>query len=283
MDSYVIDNTKLRTVTLTPEMIEDNPIYLTTIFQDESTQNKKVGYMVYNHFTDGYNDDSRYNEQFYTEFNKFKAEGVEEFVLDLRYNGGGLVTCAQILSWMLAPQNAIGQPFCKVVYNDVVNIKNTYNIESCEANINIPRLFVLTSFRTASASEAIINGLRPFYDVILIGGTTEGKNVGSVTLSDDKYEYELHPIVCQIYNSLDNSDYADGFQPDWAEGKKELLISSHIELGDKDNDPLLREAIRRIGSGSVAHATRDASSSLPVMKRGYNSLSNKKNLGFIDK
>ena len=104
-------------------------------------------------------------------------------MLDLRYNGGGLVTSAQILAELLAPESALGNTFCYFQYNDIQSKTVTYKLEGAEQNLNLPRLFVLTSNRTASASEAVINGLRPYYDVYLLGEQTEGKNVGSITLN----------------------------------------------------------------------------------------------------
>ena len=77
--------------------------------------------MVYNHFTSGPDGDKdeTYNNELRQQFGAFKAEGVEEFVLDLRYNGGGLVTSAQILAELLAPESALGNTFCYLQYNDI--------------------------------------------------------------------------------------------------------------------------------------------------------------------
>ena len=167
-------------------------------------------------------------------------------MLDLRYNGGGLVTSAQILAELLAPESALGNTFCYLQYNDIQSKMVTYKLEGAEQNLNLPRLFVLTSNRTASASEAVINGLRPYYDVYLLGEQTEGKNVGSITLTNDKYDYELHPIVCRIFNVQDQSEYKDGFSSDWEPDEPNSdyrPIVNHVELGDKENDVLLKAAI----------------------------------------
>ena len=277
-DKYSDANSNARQMSLIPKLVEDNPIFYTSVYQDESTDNKKVGYLVYNHFTSGKNDgDDKYDLELQEKFIEFKSQGVEEFVLDLRYNGGGVVTSAQLLGELLAPESAIGKVFCETRYNSNVNRTTTYRIERKSGNLNLSRLYILTSSRTASASEAVINGLRPYYNVLLIGEQTEGKNVGSVTLTDDDYEYELHPIVCQIYNAKGESNYVNGFSPDWLWEKNPGLIDGQIELGDKDNDILLKNALQMMTTGAVAtrSSTEPAISATPL----YNSLITKNNTG----
>lgn len=278
-DSYT-DRKNTHSVELVPTMVEDNPIFLTKIYKDESTGNKKVGYMVYNHFTSGPggDNDETYNNQLRQRIGAFKSEGVEEFVLDLRYNGGGLVTSAQVLAELLAPESALGKTFCYLKYNDIQSKTVTYKLERTEQNLNLPRLFVLTTSRTASASEAVVNGLRPFYDVYLLGERTEGKNVGSITLTNDKYDYELHPIVCRIFNVENKSEYKNGFPSDWEpdEPKKDYRpIVNHVELGDKENDVLLKAAIYWIRNGVKPPVTGFTRSSGLKLTPGYCSLDRK--------
>ena len=272
------NNPVTHSMELVPALIEDNPVLLTEVYQDESTGNKKVGYMVYNHFTSGPDGDkdTTYDKQLRQRFAEFKAEGVEEFILDLRYNGGGLVTSAQLLAELLAPKSALGEIFCNLKYNDKQDKTVTYRLDKTDENLDLPRLFILTGSRTASASEAVINGLRPFYKVYLLGEQTEGKNVGSITLTSDKYDYELHPIVCKISNAEGNSEYKDGFIPDWKLEGNDRMILGHIELGDKDNDKLLNVAVGMI-SGRATTMTKDIRSSSVSFNAipGYSSLDRK--------
>ena len=278
-DKYNDANSNARIMKLTPAIVEDNPIFYTSIYQDESTNNIKVGYLVYNHFTPGEDDeDHKYDLELQEKFSEFKSQGVEEFILDLRYNGGGIVTSAQLLGELLAPENAIGKVFCETKYNSNVNRTTTYLFNRLSENLNLSRLYILTSSRTASASEAIINGLRPFYNVFLLGEQTEGKNVGSVTLTDENYEYELHPIVCQIFNAKGESNYKDGFAPDWLWERNPGLIDGQIELGDKDNDILLHNALQMMTKGVVV--TRSSVEPTINASPVYNSLADRKNKGF---
>lgn len=271
------DNLATHSVELVPALVEDNPVLLTEVYQDESTGNKKVGYMVYNHFTSGPDGDkdTTYDKQLRQRFAEFKAEGVQEFILDLRYNGGGLVTSAQLLAEMLAPESALGRTFCDLKYNDKQNKTVNYRLDKTNENLDLSRLFVLTSSRTASASEAVINGLRPYYEVYLLGEQTEGKNVGSITLTSDKYDYELHPIVCRIYNVKGESDYKNGFAPNWELKTNDRMILGHIELGDKENDKLLNKAVGMI-SGQVSTLNRSTRLSAGFNAiPGYSSLDRK--------
>ncbi|MEA4887273.1 MAG: S41 family peptidase, partial [Bacteroides graminisolvens] len=96
--------------------IEDDPVHYDTIITDQKS-GKKIGYLVYNHFTDSKTDgDEKYNKELLALSKEFA--GVDEFVLDLRYNGGGLITCAQLLSTILAPSSALNQTFCNMTFND---------------------------------------------------------------------------------------------------------------------------------------------------------------------
>jgi len=137
--------------------------------------------------------------------------------------------------------------------------------------LNLDHLYVLTGSGTASASEMVINGLKPYIDVTLIGEQTVGKDVGSVTLYDSPPYYSnkenlnpdhkaaMQPIVVKLFNSEGN-DYSHhssirsngnvGFPADYA-----VREIDHLEdlppLGDPD-DPLLHEALQVITGSSVA-------------------------------
>lgn len=272
--STSFQNSKVRFVELVPARVEDNPVFLAEVLQNQSTGGKKVGYLVYNHFTAGPGGDGdlTYDNALRWAFARFKAEGVEEFVLDLRYNGGGLVTSAQLLAEMLAPISALGSTFCDLIYNDKMSKTVTYKLEGTEENLNLPQLLVLTGNRTASASEAVVNGLRPYYKVTLLGERTEGKNVGSITLSSDKYDYELHPIVCRIYNAVGFTDYATGFPPQWELLGNDRMVSG--ELGDYQNDILLKVALKTIVDGHVPVQKPTRSTGFDAIP-DYNSLDRK--------
>lgn len=197
--------------------ISDNPVHYRNVYVSGG---RRVGYLVYNHFTSGLSDTSgEFDETLCEAFRYFASQQVDEFVLDLRYNNGGQMTCAELLCAMLAPSSALGQPLGYLEFNTNFQERELpfYLEESLTqsgANLNLSRLYVLTGNETASASEMLINCLKPYMEVILIGGVTEGKNVGSVTFANPELMLSMSPIVCKIYNAQGESDYEQGFQPD---------------------------------------------------------------------
>lgn len=213
---------------------------------------KRIGYLMYNQFLygpDEYNfDDESYNTHMKQLFKKFKSQKVDEFILDLRYNGGGYVNCAQLLASLLAPREALNKTFCTFEYNKK-NTKNNSSIhflntaDVLAGNLNLKRLYVLTGQSTASSSELVINGLRPYIPVKTIGNKTVGKTVG-MTIYDEttKYGWVLAPITFRTYNAQHKADYEDGFLPDFKINEYEYKI---VEFGDL-NDPLLGKAIEEI-------------------------------------
>jgi len=150
-------------VILVPTASGDNPVYLSKVYNLEG---KKIGYLVYNHFTPGTTDtDETYNNSLRKAFTNLKNNSIDEFILDLRYNRGGLITCAQLLATMIAPSEALGDIFCYTTYNDKQSSRNhTYKFDASYmqqggygSNLNLGRIFIITSENTASASEAVIN------------------------------------------------------------------------------------------------------------------------------
>ncbi|MDH6306248.1 carboxyl-terminal processing protease [Parabacteroides sp. PF5-5] len=249
----VNEGTITRSVDITSRPVTDNPVF--TYRTIPLANGKNAAYLLYNHFTagPGGDEDQTYNNKLRTAFSELKTKNPTDFILDLRYNGGGLVSSARLMATMLAPESALSDIFCKLTYNGKSNSYSNQTLYldpdlikqgTQGANLNIKRLYVITSTWTASASEAVINGLEPYVDeLILIGAKTEGKNVGSVTFSDDKYEWELHPIVSTISNKKDFSDYSGGFEPTFP--CVETYQDMFYELGD-EREFMLKQVLNYI-------------------------------------
>jgi hypothetical protein len=209
-------------LTVTKVELQTNPILMDTVI---NWSGKKVGYFSYTQFLNSYDDSLR------AVFGRFKSKGVNELVVDLRYNGGGYVSSSDLLTNLIVKDlgSHVNNVMNKKTYNDAYTQTLTKQSSSNpfvtnfqnEANNlgNLSRVFILTSNNTASASELIINNLRPFMNVILVGEHTYGKNVGSFTITDDqnRWNYGLQPITFKIVNSLDQSDYGtvNGFTPNY--------------------------------------------------------------------
>jgi hypothetical protein len=148
-----------------------------------------------------------------TAFTQIRDQGATELVLDLRYNGGGLVSVAQHLAGLIAGPPLVDQVFVQFTHNDKQSSRNTaYKLEAKPQALALTRLVVIATRGSASASEAIINGLRGVdVEVRLIGSTTCGKPYGF--FGQDNCGITYFPIEFQGVNAKGFGGYADGFIP----------------------------------------------------------------------
>ena len=243
------------------------PVYMDSVY---TINNTKIGYMVYNFFATDRGDDSHdYDRLLMDRLASIKSKGATEMVLDLRYNGGGRVSTAIALASALVKERSTKNILVTAEYNDIVhtsykrqygsNYNKDYFIDKIEDTnieipaLNLPRLYVLVTGGSASASEFVINGLKPYMDVILIGETTYGKNVGSISIyeeNDPKNKWGMQPIVVKYYNSNGESEFTAGFEPDIEIDEFDALNLRLVDFGDTE-DPLLGAALNEIaGSGA---------------------------------
>jgi carboxyl-terminal processing protease len=198
----------------------------------------KAGYLVYQHFL--------YTslEELDAVFEEFQQSNVREVIVDLRYNPGGQVDVAQYLASLIAGTKAIKGTFVKFVYNDKKmdrNISKSYLDLEHMLTTTPERVFFITTRRSASSSEALINGMTPYLDVFLVGDDTYGKPVGSIaaTYTDST----LIPITFSLYNRWDEGEYFDG-----------LPASSYVEeditidFGNPE-EKMLKEVLNYISTG----------------------------------
>lgn len=255
--------------------VDDNPVHYYNVL---TKGERKVGYMVYNHFTAGATKGSQeYNAAMRTAFNYFAAQQVTDFVLDLRYNNGGLLSCAQLLCTLLAPSTSLGKELGYLQYNERFNPRTlsfTLDADLIQggSNLNLSTLYVLTSGQTASSSEVVINCLKPYMNVVLIGQTTEGKNVGSVSFSNQELQIEINPIVCQLFNSKGESSYVNGFTPDYPVSESSNL-ALFLPFGD-EKEALLSVALGLIeGNQSAVDASTTSTRAASDQTGLFNSIS----------
>jgi hypothetical protein len=189
-------------------------------------------------------------------FAALRAAGATELVLDLRYNGGGLVDVAVHLGSLIGGPVTAGQPFATFAHNDRNAFRNeTLRFETIDQRLpTLSRLIAITSRSSASASELVINALSPFLPVVTIGDATYGKPVGQylVTFCDKV----LAPVAFSLRNANDEGDYFGGLPATCPAGD-----GIDAELGDAA-EASLAEALHYIRHGScsmpseAARATR---------------------------
>ncbi len=214
---------ELAPISLETTTVSENPNFLDSVY---TIGNQKIGYVVYHFFAPGVDGQpTRYDDEMDEIFGQFKAEGINHLIVDFRYNSGGYVSSAINLASLIAPNVSTTDIFSKTKYNSFLMEFDEFKdnktpfkskVQNLGSTLTGNKIYILTSGRTASASELIINGLKPYMDIVLIGDKTVGKNVGSVPLEDEENpqnNYGLLPIVSRSFNSLDQSDYGEGFIP----------------------------------------------------------------------
>ncbi len=171
---------------------------------------KKIGYFCLTDFL-GDNTSSNLNQV----FTDFKAKSVNNLIVDLRYNGGGYVSLAQELANLIAPSSTAGKVMFTYEYNyKFANYSQTTKFAPSN-KLEINKIVFITTKNSASASELLINSLKPHMDVKIVGSASHGKPVGFPVIP--VMTYVVAPVAFKTVNSLGAGDYYDGFKPDFPE------------------------------------------------------------------
>jgi C-terminal processing protease CtpA/Prc len=169
---------------------------------------RKVGYINLRTFIGTADDQLR------SAFATFRTQGITQVIVDLRYNGGGLLDTAETFTDLLGANRSTGDVQAYTTYRPSKSSQNSTRLFRREAQAIAPtRIAFIGTQQTASASEYVINALIPYLraDLALVGGNTYGKPVGQIALdnpscSDDR----LRVIAFALQNSARQGDYYDG-------------------------------------------------------------------------
>lgn len=202
---------------------------------------KKVGYLMYNTFIV-----STARQELDDAFAYFKANNVTDLVADLRYNGGGYVNIAERFANYVAPQSVAG----KLMYTDQHNdkYKSWNRVKNFDGtlpanNLNLKRIVFIASGGSASASELLINVLRPYMDVKIIGADTYGKPVGYYQIP--VMGYISSPVAVKQTNAAGYGDYYEGLKAD------RLQIDDFTRDFGDPNEARLKDALSYLRSGTM--------------------------------
>ncbi len=236
------DGTNFNT-TISKNFYNASPIYKDSIY---AVGGKKIGYMAYARFSGPSNSITAFDRI----FNDFASQGVTDLVIDLRYNQGGLIATAQYLINLIGPSRIPNNsPLFTEYYNakmqsgDVNFLKNQAARDG-DGNVirengrvltladypyspeyhvtrfskmgslnNIQNVVFIVSEYTASASELVINALKPYMNVKMVGSTTYGKPVGFFPIRINNYN--VYYSMFSVKNSRGEGDYFAGLTPDY--------------------------------------------------------------------
>jgi carboxyl-terminal processing protease len=234
-----------REVSLTKALVTIPTVAVTRTYEIEG---RRVGYVLFHNFVQPSND------ALDAAFAQLGREGAQDLVLDLRYNGGGLVAVAKHLADLIGGMRTNGMLMARYVHNDrQANRNSSLFFDVAASALSAPRLIAITTRSSASASELVINALKPYMPVVTVGDNTYGKPVG-------QYGFRFcgkifYPVSFSIRNAADQGDYFGGFPPDCA-------APDDIEhlLGDAAEGSLA-EALHYAVAGECSASSRGLKSS----------------------
>lgn len=275
----LITTDKTSSISITQADIDENPI---AYYEKKVYGTKNIGYLVFNAFKADYNDELN------AAFAQMKADGINELVLDLRYNGGGSLETAVALAGMING-NYSGSPYVFLDFNNKHNSEDGFDYLSNQVNtyslvnnrpeksgtqtinsLNLTKVYVLVNFQTASASELTVQCLKKYVNVVTIGYDTVGKFVGSITLYDSpaqdytsytnrntKHNWQLQPITFSYYNK-DKDVNPEFITPNY-EINPYSIFNNLTAFGDV-RDPFLKKALELITGQSFRMGNTSTSS-----------------------
>ena len=216
------------TIDLVTGSYQTDPTIIDSVYTIDS---KKIGYLAFNSFL---GDTTQMFNDFNRVFSNFASKGVNDVIIDLRYNGGGYVNAAQKLDNWLAPQAANGQLMMKQQFNAKYTEWNESTNFQKLGNLNLNRIFFIVGSGTASASELLINNLKPFMDVQIVGASaTYGKPVGFFPIPVG--DWYIFPVSFRSTNKDGQGNYfdglplnnqvSDGLDKDWGDTQEASLAS----------------------------------------------------------
>jgi carboxyl-terminal processing protease len=250
---FLNENNETIAISLIKEEIDLTPVlYRDTV----NWGNKTIGYMVFQDFIEAA------KVELDETFSFFNTAGIQELIVDLRYNGGGSVEVAEYLAGWLIGKNYSGNSLVKFIHNqNNSEYDTTIHIPPNANGLRLDRIFFIGTRETASASELIINGVKPYLKAILGGSYTHGKPVSMYAIPLKNYEYVILPVSFKYTNAADSGDFYNGLPPDF-------LAPDDItkDFGDPEED-CLESILNYIATGNAYYTSGKTTGSVHYLLR----------------
>ena len=173
--------------------------------------NHTVGYLLCNRFT-------AESAEIISASNEFASAGVTDVVLDLRYNSNSTLEGMQLLASVLAPSSALGQKLASVKYSSKAKPEwpTTLTLSTPQggSNLNLSTLYVLTSSNTKGLPEHLINCLKAYMDVVVVGNTTAGESFATEVFENTEFGLQLRLVTGVVFDASGTEANFNGFNPD---------------------------------------------------------------------
>ena len=234
----IANDAGLRTVIVAGATYDLQPVAAHAVFT--ATDGRKVGYVSLKDFI------TQAEQPIEAAIGAIRAEGASDIIVDLRYNGGGRISTSNKLASLIAGNAHDGKVFVRLTHNAKVRFLDSEYTLAANAP-GFTRAIVLTGARTCSASELLVNGLKPFMEVVTVGGQTCGKPFGFQPV--DSCGKTISAVNFESFNALGEGRYYQGLVPGCAVTEN---FTGH--LGDP-KETLTAAALERLQTGRCAAAT----------------------------
>lgn len=220
-------------------------IQINSILHKETIQHdgNNTGYVVIKDFI------QKTSDELYEVFNEFANNNIQDIIIDLRYNGGGMLNMAKETADYVIQDKYIGDVFAKISHNENKSNENyeyTFSQNKLGQDFGFKKIYFITTRQTASASEALINGLKPYPEIHIIGDNTYGKPVGMYAFYESNERYAFVPVCFRITNAEGEADYYEGLSVDI-----ETADYLPAEFGDSE-EKSLQQALHHIENGTFS-------------------------------
>lgn len=255
-------------ITLNSATYQEHPVILDSVYP---VGGKKAGYLVFNSFL---GDTSQVLNELTGVFNRFVSEGVTDVIVDLRYNGGGYVSLSEALANFLIKTSSNGSIMMTQQYNENYSDLNDVMVFRKRGSLNINNVYFIVTENTASASELLINNLKPFMNVKVVGPEpTFGKPVGFFPIPVG--DWYVFPVSFRSTNGVGDGNYFDGIAVD-----KQVQDGLDKDWGDI-NESSLSSVLTHISTGGFGVVPPGLNSTLESEKKAGNQKMNRSFKGAV--